>query len=187
MAICPFVSHHDRALYPPDAWSFNPDRPPLSIGDGTAVVTSVAGLSFGGGSYRCPGRFFAEMEVALIVQQLLWQFNLKLLESSDPAPQKSIRGSEESTESPFFMFLRNILGDHQLSWGMGLFEGMQRHGSGSTSSSDGEAVKATTVESWRHSGDASGLLPPCNLVRLVGLKVPSGPCFVTLTRREHEG
>jgi hypothetical protein len=32
-------------------------------------------------------------------------------------------------------------------------------------------------------GDPSGLLPPLDLRRLVGLKVPAGPCWVRFTRR----
>jgi cholesterol 7alpha-monooxygenase len=40
LAICPFDSHHDQNLYK-DAWSFNPDRTPLELGDG--VTTSIAG------------------------------------------------------------------------------------------------------------------------------------------------
>lgn len=45
LAVCPFVSHHDPALYPnPDV--FDPNRAPLTLpGDGTAVVTSVGGGS----------------------------------------------------------------------------------------------------------------------------------------------
>lgn len=183
MAICPFVSHHDPALYPPDAWRFDPDRQPLSIGNGTAIVTSVAGLSFGGGSYRCPGRFFAEMEVALIVQQILWQFHIKL-EPRAAEPQSS--GDAAQSPSSILVFLRNFLGDLPLSWGLGLFEKThpieKKDEDRSTLYSDRKVSNA--VESWRHSGDTLGLLPPCNLIRLVGLKVPLGPCFVTLTSRE---
>ena len=43
LAICPWESHHDSGMYP-DAWRFNPDRAPLALGDGSAVVHSVAGM-----------------------------------------------------------------------------------------------------------------------------------------------
>jgi hypothetical protein len=43
LAVCPFESHHDDALYPPRAWDFDPERKPLTLGDGSAVVPSVAG------------------------------------------------------------------------------------------------------------------------------------------------
>lgn len=37
-----------------------------------------AGLAFGAGPYRCPGRFFAEMEVALLLQLILHSYDLQL-------------------------------------------------------------------------------------------------------------
>ena len=42
LAICPFESHHDAALYP-EPCAFDLSRKPLQVGDGTAVVNSVAG------------------------------------------------------------------------------------------------------------------------------------------------
>jgi hypothetical protein len=53
LAVCPFISHHDAALYPgPSPWEFNPDRPPIRLEPGV-VMTSTAGFGFGGGFWRC--------------------------------------------------------------------------------------------------------------------------------------
>jgi hypothetical protein len=47
LAICPFVSHLDPALYGPRAGRFDPERSPLVLGQGdgsaVAVAPSVAG------------------------------------------------------------------------------------------------------------------------------------------------
>ena len=208
IAICPFVSHHDTALYPPDAWRFDPDRAPLTIGDGAAVVPSVAGLSFGGGSYRCPGRFFAEMEVALIVQMVMWEFEMGLQPKPPPGAtqsaaasypsQKADRHSNGQNLEPSWLhqlapFLRNLVGDGPVSWGLGLFPeaGAEEAGADSAAAGPGGSAAAAAGpavaggdETWQRSGDVSGLLPSCNLLRLVGLKVPSEPCFVSVTRRK---
>lgn len=51
LALCPFVAHHDNTLYPPKADVFDPNRKPLSLGDGTAVVPSVPGVCVLGGGH----------------------------------------------------------------------------------------------------------------------------------------
>ena len=48
LAVCPFESHHDAALFA-DAERFDPDRPALLLGDGTAVVQGVSGERGRGG------------------------------------------------------------------------------------------------------------------------------------------
>jgi hypothetical protein len=54
LAICPFVSHHDDALFGGGAgspWAFDPGRAPIQLEPG-AVATSTAGFGFGGGFWR---------------------------------------------------------------------------------------------------------------------------------------
>lgn len=43
-----------------------------------------AGLAFGAGPYRCPGRFFAEMEVALLLQLILHTYDMQLVATETP-------------------------------------------------------------------------------------------------------
>eukprot|EP00198_Chlamydomonas_reinhardtii_P014318 XP_001703655.1 predicted protein [Chlamydomonas reinhardtii] len=112
----------------------------LKLGDGTAVVSSVAGLAFGGGPYRCPGRFFAEQELGLLPQL------------------RQVAGG-----SWLYGVLSGLVGARALAWGCGWFDGV-----------DGP------LEDFRHSGDPGGLLPPCDLKRLVGVKVPRRPLWVQL-------
>eukprot|EP00983_Pelagomonas_calceolata_P077310 1153806-Pelagomonas_calceolata.AAC.5 len=45
-----------------------------------------AGIAFGAGAYRCPGRFFAEMEVALLVQLILARRNFTILSAPSSTP-----------------------------------------------------------------------------------------------------
>ncbi|KAG2423055.1 hypothetical protein HXX76_015571 [Chlamydomonas incerta] len=255
LAVCPFVSHHDPLLYGGPAaaaaaatgaaaagdvsspWAFNPDRPELKLGDGTAVVSSVAGLAFGGGPYRCPGRFFAEQELGLLVQLLLWTYDMQLSYTADGRPAGLAAGSGGSGGTPagadaaagdaaagsagrsgraaaplspggtqqpqpdhhalspaaaaaasraaaaaalaavppqpqlrqaaggswLYGVLSGLVGARALAWGCGWFDGV-----------DGP------LEDFRHSGDPGGLLPPCDLKRLVGVKVPRKPLWVQL-------
>jgi cholesterol 7alpha-monooxygenase len=86
---------------------------------GGAGVGGVGGVAFGGGRYRCPGRGFAEMELALVVGAVLacWRLELCRLEKNLPG-----------------------------------------------------------FEAW--PGDSDGLLPPPNVRKMVGIKVPTRPCWV---------
>ncbi len=168
LAICPFESHHDAGFYPPDAWQFDPDRSPLTICDGAAVVPGVAGLAFGGGAYRCPGRFFAEMEIAVLTQLVLCRLDLTLVSEieQNKRQERSGAASEEvnhPSSSRLPSWLWRVLGrSRSLCWGLGLLD----------------------VGGWEASGDARGLLPRCNLRRLVGLKVPAEPCRVLVRVRD---
>ena len=40
------------------------------------------------------------------------------------------------------------------------------------------AARPAEAPYWLRSGDPDGLLPPCDLLKLVGVKVPAGSCFV---------
>lgn len=104
-------------------------------------VGGVPGLSFGGGRYRCPGRYFAEAELALVLSLLLLLFEWRLL----PGGASGGGGSPGCT-------------------------GQGPSGPAST------AVRGPP-------GDPDGLLPPPDLRKLVGIKVPAGPCWVQYQRR----
>lgn len=82
LAVSPYETHHDDRFFCPSPAEYSPTRAGLQ-GPGSSLhevagVGGIAGLVFGGGRYRCPGRFFAEMEIALAVLFFLSQFNLQL-------------------------------------------------------------------------------------------------------------
>ena len=67
LAISPWELNQDASLWPgPDPLTFAPERPGMQLlgpGGEPLYVPGVgggAGLLFGGGRYRCPGRHFAE-------------------------------------------------------------------------------------------------------------------------------
>lgn len=65
VAISPYASHLDARLFSPDPLKYNPYRPAMVLNDSRVLhgavvgVGGLAGLAFGGGKYRCPGRSFA--------------------------------------------------------------------------------------------------------------------------------
>lgn len=85
---------------------------------------------------RCPGRYFAEAELALVAATLLLVYDLRLLppQAAEPAGTRA-------------------------------------------------AAAAAALDAAGVPGDPSGLLPPPDLRRLVGIKVPAGPCWVQFERR----
>jgi hypothetical protein len=183
------------------------DRPSSAHGN-TACPTTNAGLAFGGGSYRCPGRFFAEMEVSLIVQLLLWRYSLRLVSERDAAPGRA-EGPPLSTEGGgggdgwVGAGARAVLGDEAAVWGLGLLERQQgkqtqaagaaagqadagssgESGGGGGGDSGGGGSGAPSLPTWCDSGDPSSLLPRADLHRLVGVKLPAEPCMVTVAQR----
>ncbi|CAL5225964.1 g8766 [Coccomyxa viridis] len=78
LAISPYESHRDERLFGPGAARFDPDRQALHGVDGVAGIGGLSGFAFGGGLYRCPGRFLAEAEVALIALLLLSRYRPEL-------------------------------------------------------------------------------------------------------------
>ena len=132
--ICPWVSHIDSRLYE-DPRIFNPDRDGANFPNGkgmhaaAAGVGGIAGVAFGGGKFRCPGRAFAEMELGVTVGLILAGLEIEIIEKDE----------EEEKES--------------------------------------EAA----CRAW--PGDAEGLLPAPDVTKLVGIKVPKGPCWVKVRRR----
>ncbi|GIM05479.1 hypothetical protein Vretimale_9965 [Volvox reticuliferus] len=80
---------------------------------------------------------------------------------ADPHPQlRAVQGG-----SLLYAVISRLLGPSAMAWGFGWFDGL-----------DGP------IQEWRESGDPAGLLPPCDLRRLVGTKVPKKPCWVQLGR-----
>lgn len=187
VAISPYESHLDARLYGGDAAAFNPGRQGMQLGGTSAVhaavpgVGGVPGLAFGGGKYRCapacccchclqgtqpctaqevhaltlgsqttdrcpacpllcrcPGRAFAEAELALIASLLLLLYDWQLL------PRSGAAGKQQQ---------------------------------GAAAGTDGAAAAPA------FPGDPHGLLPPPDLTKLVGIKVPAEPCFVQFQRR----
>ena len=108
-------------------------------------------------SCRCPGRHFAEVEVGLLLGLLLTRFKFCLV-GAGPCG-----GDSSSTSSS------GVFGKDRAT------NGSDAPGGGSTQ----EGLKC----SGRWPGDPQGLLPPCDMTRLVGLKVPARPCWVRFERR----
>uniref|UniRef100_A0A7S0VC43 Cytochrome P450 n=1 Tax=Polytomella parva TaxID=51329 RepID=A0A7S0VC43_9CHLO len=132
LAVCPYDAHRDERMYGTDAAQFNPDRADLKVGNGSAVMHSVAGLAYGGGPYRCPGRFFAEREVAILVLTLMLERDVSLTPFSTPSaipyrrrrltPQESsslLRSIKSLGKEFFFDLGKGLWGISGIRWGLG--------------------------------------------------------------------
>lgn len=97
--------------------------------------------------HRCPGRYFAELEVGLLLGLLLTKFDFTLRSTTGSAG-----GGAAARPAP-----------------------------ASTAAAHGGSVCGSVCSSA--PSDPGGLLPPPELKKLVGLKVPSGPCWVRFARR----
>lgn len=82
---------------------------------------------------RCPGRYFAEAELALIASTLLLLYDWHLLPCKAEGGKAAAGGGEVGKGAP---------------------------------------------------GDPDGRLPMPDLLKLVGVKVPAGPCWVQFERRQ---
>lgn len=108
------------------------------------------------------------MEAALLLQLLLHHYDLTLLaaprhgQARHHAPVQYGGAVAAGVSS-----LLRPLGMEQLAWGAGV----------------GLEEVAAAEEAWRHSGDPLGLLPPAQLGKLVGVKVPAAPCMVRVSAR----
>eukprot|EP00898_Chlorokybus_atmophyticus_P009269 jgi/Chlat1/972/Chrsp108S01389 len=80
LALSPALAHVDPRMFGPDADDFRPDR---WLGGETASLGPGVGFAFGGGKYRCPGRYFAEMEVALFTALMLYTYDIELIPNSN--------------------------------------------------------------------------------------------------------
>ncbi|KAL4421354.1 hypothetical protein ABPG75_010645 [Micractinium tetrahymenae] len=153
VAISPYSSHLDPRLYCQQPAAFDPDREGMQLGGSSAPhaavvgVGGVPGLSFGGGKYRCPGRYFAEAELSLITSLLLLLFDWQLL----PREASAAAGGTAKTNT--------------------------------AGTAAGGTAGTAAVQQSGPPGDPAGLLPPPDLRKLVGIKVPAGPCWVQYSRR----
>ena len=95
LLVCPWISHTiDPRLFGDSASSFDPDREGPSLPGGrklhgpAAGVGGIAGMAFGGGKFRCPGRSFAEMELGVCVGMVVAGFDIEL-DSSNSSSNSS--------------------------------------------------------------------------------------------------
>lgn len=109
---------------------------------------------------RCPGRYFAEAELALIASLLLLLFDWRLLPCGEAAEHASSKAQQRTAGS-----------------------------AGTAGGTAGAAAGAAAAEAANSiaPGDPAGLLPPPDLRKLVGIKVPAGPCWVQYQRRQLAG
>lgn len=103
---------------------------------------------------RCPGRAFAEAELAVIVALLLSTCEMRLAREAcgrRPTATRCSRGADAAAEEPA--------------------SEMRRHGAGPRPS----------------PGDPDGLLPAPELRRQVGVRWPTGACYVHVVQRRTLG
>ena len=129
VALSPWISNLDSRFYKAPH-TYDPDRESIHLPHPVAGIQGIPGLSFGGGVYRCPGRSFAAMELAVLVGILIAKFDFRIATEGDVYVGKSTRADRSC-----------------------------------------------------FPGDPQSLLPPPDLRRLVGIKVPVGPCVVECTSR----
>jgi cytochrome P450 len=80
--VCPYVLHHSPDFFGADAATFNPDRAPFTLPGSTTFAPSIAGIAFGAASHRCPGRFLAETNLAVVVMLVLYHLDCKVVQES---------------------------------------------------------------------------------------------------------
>ena len=88
---------HDPDVHP-DPESFNPQRHlrKRDAKDGDSHRYHFASVSddllhFGSGSHACPGRFFAQESLKLILVHLLTQYHFKLADKDEKVPKMVVR------------------------------------------------------------------------------------------------
>lgn len=125
----------------------------------------LGGVVFGGGEYRCPGRFFAEAELALLVLLVLVECDVELPKA---------KGAESATSAGASKGQRA-----RGWWSQRVGAGLPAH----VRLAMRECGEEAGAEAWRgEAGDPGGVLPGMDLTRLVGMKKPLGRWDVRVTQ-----
>ncbi|XP_072263523.1 24-hydroxycholesterol 7-alpha-hydroxylase isoform X2 [Pyxicephalus adspersus] len=83
LMLSPYWVHRDPQYFP-EPEKFKPERWTQSILEKNAFLAGF--IAFGGGKYQCPGRWFALMEIHMLVVLFLYKYEFQLL---DPFPKQS--------------------------------------------------------------------------------------------------
>ncbi|KAE8605327.1 hypothetical protein XENTR_v10015063 [Xenopus tropicalis] len=83
LMLSPYWLHRDPTLFP-EPEMFRPER--WSKANLEKNVFLEGFVAFGGGKYQCPGRWFALMEMHMLVVMMLYKYEFSLL---DPLPKQS--------------------------------------------------------------------------------------------------
>jgi hypothetical protein len=140
-------------------------------------------MGFGGGFWRCPGRFFAEMELALLLQLVLMQVELtpekqqqqdQSTAAYDYIPKQY--ASQKSSSSSFVQCVLDVA-----VFGLGMRGGSSKQEQQWRASGvKGQLFKGSKAAAAAADDRKVGVrLPRPELRRLVGLKVPAEPWWVT--------
>lgn len=81
--ISPFFVHRNEAYWP-DPETYNPERFTEEMLKDTWQVRHPEYLTFLAGIHRCPGRFFAKQELALLLTQFFLNFKVEIDETAPP-------------------------------------------------------------------------------------------------------
>ncbi|XP_029451924.1 24-hydroxycholesterol 7-alpha-hydroxylase [Rhinatrema bivittatum] len=83
LMLSPFWIHRNAKYFPEPA-AFKPERWNKANREKNVFLDGF--VAFGGGRYQCPGRWFALMEIHMIISLILYKFEFTLL---DPVPNQS--------------------------------------------------------------------------------------------------
>ena len=185
LAVCPFETHADARFFPDGpspAGAFDPDRAGTPALPGGGVV----GMGFGGGQWRCPGRLFAGMELALLLTMAVRRLDLRIVGAGAAAAAGSDKVREggpkqrqrqqkqqrrpQPQRAPWERAAAALLGEARARYGLGV----------GLADDDGPAGLADAPAA------PHPLLPRPDVSRLVGFKVPAGPLVVTAARRRRK-
>jgi len=105
VALCPYISSMDARRVPgADPEQFKPLRylhcEPTGVrGNSKRVVREeeLAGLAFGGGKYRCPGKYLAFTEISLFLALLLAKFDIRLVPGGSETRNSALPPIDHST------------------------------------------------------------------------------------------